>query len=311
MQVFNLTKNVIQQNIEDYTPGGHYFIVATREEFAPVSARLGVQAPAAVAPNGMDENVRFETYPSYDFLSFVYFELQGDAFVYEEFNLYYTQNFIALVAEKQDGLHQQFMQDFTLENFQERPLLDNLPYIYYKFLNNAFSKMFDAMCSYESTLADIEMDIITQNKNFEFDRIVTIKSNTFRVKKCLRLLLYVGDQILVNDNGLLPENSMRYFRNLDMRINRMYEYSANIHEVAEHLMELYNSAVNAKTNDLINKLTIFTVFATPLTVLTGVYGMNFVNIPELQHQYGYFILLAVMGGILLTTYLILRKIKLL
>ena len=30
----------------------------------------------------------------------------------------------------------------------------------------------------------------------------------------------------------------------------------------------------------------------PLTFITGVYGMNFANMPELRHEYGYF---AVMG----------------
>jgi magnesium transporter len=33
----------------------------------------------------------------------------------------------------------------------------------------------------------------------------------------------------------------------------------------------------------------------PLTLLTGIYGMNFINIPELHWQYGYFALLGIMA----------------
>jgi magnesium transporter len=49
-----------------------------------------------------------------------------------------------------------------------------------------------------------------------------------------------------------------------------------------------------KTNSLLFKLTAFTMLMLPPQFCTGVYGMNFVNIPELDFEYGYFILV---GGI--------------
>ena len=44
-------------------------------------------------------------------------------------------------------------------------------------------------------------------------------------------------------------------------------------------------------------LTVFSVIILPLTLLVGIYGMNFANMPELDWPFAYFVLLAVMATI--------------
>ena len=143
--------------------------------------------------------------------------------------------------------------------------------------------MFESLVHYEEVLVEVELELINSIESYDFEKIVTFKSRSFQVKKYLRLFLYVGDQLIVNENELIHKADLKYFRNIDMHINRLYEFSESIHEMCEHLMDLYDSTISSKTNNLINKLTIFTVFATPLTVISGIYGMNFINMPELQH----------------------------
>ncbi len=311
MKIINLTKKLELSDFGQISSDDVYLIISSPDKFRELSEVLNIQVYPQRVFDNYDENVRFETHTNFDFLSFEFFALQEANFSFELFTLYYGKNYLALILPDEAISQEPLMQDFIKDVFSAQLHQETLAHVYYKFLDSAFTRMFDALCRYENNLSQVEMDILTQKREFDFDRIVAIKKNSFTIKKCLRLLLYVGDQLLVNDNNLIPETEMRYFRNIDMRINRMYEYAANLHEVSEHLLDLYNSSVNSKTNDLINKLTIITVFATPLTVLTGIYGMNFVNIPELQHPYGYFILLSVMIVIILTTFAIMKKIKLL
>jgi magnesium transporter len=47
-------------------------------------------------------------------------------------------------------------------------------------------------------------------------------------------------------------------------------------------------------NEVMKALTIITTIFMPLTVITGIYGMNFKYMPELESKYGYFIVLGVM-----------------
>jgi len=41
-------------------------------------------------------------------------------------------------------------------------------------------------------------------------------------------------------------------------------------------------------------LTVITAVMLPLTVITGIYGMNFKFMPEVQWEHGYFVVLGVM-----------------
>jgi magnesium transporter len=48
-------------------------------------------------------------------------------------------------------------------------------------------------------------------------------------------------------------------------------------------------------NQVMKTLTIVSTIFAPLTFIAGIYGMNFVNMPELGFKYGYFMILILMG----------------
>lgn len=56
-------------------------------------------------------------------------------------------------------------------------------------------------------------------------------------------------------------------------------------------------------------LTVVTVSFLPLTLMVGIYGMNFEYIPELKFEYAYFILISVMALIVAGLLLLFRKIR--
>ena len=72
----------------------------------------------------------------------------------------------------------------------------------------------------------------------------------------------------------------------------------HVHLLRENVLqirELYQSMQDSRQNKVMGILTILTTIFFPLTLITGWYGMNFANMPELQWKYGY---LAVIGVVL-------------
>jgi magnesium transporter len=49
-----------------------------------------------------------------------------------------------------------------------------------------------------------------------------------------------------------------------------------------------------RTNDVVKILTIFSAIVLPLSLIAGIYGMNFENMPELKTRNGYFLTIASM-----------------
>ncbi len=311
MKFFNLSDNTDLLNFGLYQKEKQYFIATTQSEFFDIAETLGIVTHPIKKYSNMDENIRFESYANYDFLSFIYFAKIDTNLHYDVFDLYYSKQFIVLVYAEEEGLHNQFIDEFFSEKLHETLGAEKTSFVYYQLLVSAFSKMFDAMCKFENILAGMENDLLLEQKAYPYEEIVKIKNVSFAIEKTMRLLLYVGDQLVANDNKLIPNTDLRYFKNVDMRINRMYEYSKSIHEMCDHLMDLYDTSVNTKNNNLLNKLTVFTFFAVPLTILTGLYGMNFTYMPELEHRYGYFILLGVMAAIVAVIFAVLKRLKLL
>ena len=66
---------------------------------------------------------------------------------------------------------------------------------------------------------------------------------------------------------------------------------------------------NHRLNEVMKTLTIISVIFIPLTFLAGIYGMNFKYIPELDAEYGYFIIIAIMILITVINFFFIKKKK--
>ena len=63
------------------------------------------------------------------------------------------------------------------------------------------------------------------------------------------------------------------------------------------ICEAYNSSLNANLNETIRTLTVIATIILPLTLITGIYGMNFDVMPELHSPLGYYYSLLLMGAV--------------
>ncbi len=88
---------------------------------------------------------------------------------------------------------------------------------------------------------------------------------------------------------------------LTSHIERIQKHTIRLRNAVQAAIDLHFSAIANQTNENMRILAIITAIFAPLTLLTGVYGMNFEFIPGLKSPTGFWIML----GIMLITTLIL------
>ena len=98
------------------------------------------------------------------------------------------------------------------------------------------------------------------------------------------------------------------FMDLLNHIRRVSEFSENQQREIDSLVQLHFSAVAHRTNEVVKVLTLISAIFLPLTLIAGIYGMNFKYMPELDFRYGYFFTLGGMAALVIAL-LIYFKIK--
>jgi magnesium transporter len=96
------------------------------------------------------------------------------------------------------------------------------------------------------------------------------------------------------ESPLIGPTVRQYLRDCLDHAVQILDVIDTYHELAGNLMEMYQSSVGQRSNDVMKLLTIMASIFIPLTFLAGLYGMNFDYLPELHYRWFYHALLGVM-----------------
>ena len=98
---------------------------------------------------------------------------------------------------------------------------------------------------------------------------------------------------------LVSEETHIYFRDIYDHVVRVEDMVESLRDLTESVLGTYLSAVNNRMNEVMKVLSIVATIILPLTLISGIYGTNFENIPELGWQWGYFGILGAMAAVAL------------
>jgi Mg2+ and Co2+ transporter CorA len=87
-------------------------------------------------------------------------------------------------------------------------------------------------------------------------------------------------------------------------IRRVLSHAQRLENSIETAVQLHFSATSHRTNQIVRLLTVITAVFAPLTLIAGIWGMNFDNIPLAHHPHGFAITVAGMVGLGLLLWLI-------
>jgi len=89
-------------------------------------------------------------------------------------------------------------------------------------------------------------------------------------------------------------------------IARVLNHSQRLEQTAESAVQLHFSATAHRTNEIMRTLTILTAIFMPLTLITGIFGMNFKVMPLIEWHYGFVAVIAGMALLALCLMLFFR-----
>ena len=258
----------------------------------------------------LDEKIRFNNYDGYDFVSMLFAESKGYKMSQREVNIFFSERYLTLVLPETPGTSLSKMADrliaaCPLALTRPAPLI----HLYYLLFDNIASFYSDSLEELENNIEAMAESIEMKPDEEQLSEIIEIRKTTYTYKKILRAFSYVGDQVLLDDNKFLDNSQLRHFRDVDTRFSKLYDFADSLYSVSNDLLNLYDSKANAQMNETVKKLTIITLLFGPPTVIAGIYGMNFINMPELHWHYGSFVAVIVMAAISATIYFILKKKK--
>lgn len=179
-------------------------------------------------------------------------------------------------------------------------------YILYEILDKIVDNYFPLINKIEDELLEIEDVIQNDSTDDVIDHLFDIRHRLLIFRQTvnpMRDLLYR----MLNSRHLGGIKSRReYFSDIHDNLLKVTELITSNREVTTDMRDSYLSMVSHQSNNLMKTLTIMTSIFSPLTLISGIYGMNFDHMPILRWEYGYY---AVMGLMLIIGVLMFLWIK--
>jgi len=90
-------------------------------------------------------------------------------------------------------------------------------------------------------------------------------------------------------------------------VTRVLNHARRLEASIESAVQIHFSAMAHRTSEIMRTLTVITALFMPLTLVTGIFGMNFVDMPLLKDRSGFWITMALMAAIVVVLLFLFRR----
>lgn len=161
----------------------------------------------------------------------------------------------------------------------------------------------------EHNIIALEDEILAGHMAQFETRIAPFRQALVRYRSFYHQLVAMVISLRANTNNMLESDDILAYGNLSDRTDRLLSYIENMREHTVQVRAIYESLLNAKQTRAMNILAVFSAVFLPLTLLTGWYGMNFANMPELTWKYGYMGVACLAALIIIVEIIIVKRKK--
>lgn len=107
--------------------------------------------------------------------------------------------------------------------------------------------------------------------------IIKVRKDLLKAKRYYEQMEFLSDEMSAVDPA---------FGFIDKKFDRLMEFVLHLQSYIESVRDAYQAQIDIEQNQIMKLFTVVTTIFTPLTLITGWYGMNFV-MPEYDWSHGY------------------------
>jgi magnesium transporter len=193
------------------------------------------------------------------------------------------------------------------EETREQRMGQGTGYLLYTIVDDAFKSFFPMLRKIGLKLDSIEEDIFEEGRSREVVRdISNVKQEIINFRKIIRPQRAVLRDLERVKSRFLSDELEVYFEDIVDSSERMWDMLENYKEVVEALEATNESVISHNVNDVLRVLTIFSVFFLPLTLISGIFGMNN-HIPGEGSTLGFWVVVGVMVSVIAGMWFYFRK----
>jgi len=225
----------------------------------------------------------------------------------EHVALYFNEGFIITFQETESDLFEAVRKRITSSSGRIRQR--GADYLAYALIDTIVDYYYVVLEEMEEVIEDLEEKMLVQQDIKDKTKIHQLKKELLIIRKSVAPLREAIGGFSKTDSNLVQVNNQVFIRDLYEHTVQIMDTIDSSRDILNGLQDLFISELSFKMNKVMQLLTLISVIFIPLTFLAGIYGMNFDNIPELHHTYGYHILLGVMFMILVVLLFIFKRKK--
>lgn len=148
-------------------------------------------------------------------------------------------------------------------------------YLFHLVLDNLIDEFAPLLDRLHDVLDRMEVRVFRRPTQKLLVRLMKIKRQIVLLRKTLIYEREITARLARGEFTLIDEREMVYYRNVYDHVVRFTELIESARETATDLMQTHLSAASNKLNEIMKVLTMISTTVLPMTLISGVYGMNF------------------------------------
>lgn len=303
MVIFNIDKNF---KVEDYWEKNTFkcWIVAESAEIRKLPNMFNEECIKECLDYRQEQ--RIDYYNEYIFMLINILEQDSGEIKSKEMDIFLGNDFIVTVYKTPIKLLEELIKD--IRDNKNCHLLKDMKdpsIILYYILDRIIIKNYNIISELDTKGDKIELEILNEPHKEQLNTLLFIRREAYKLRKLLKPLRYIGDSLLLNDNGIIKKEALVFFKGINKKLEKLMISLDNLSQELALVREAYESEIANKTNELMKMFTIITAIFLPLELITAIFSMNFSYMPFKEYTIGFYtviILLIIITFILLAIF---------